>query len=206
MANPNVLNEVIALDRGLLVTVTHYIVGRNGDSESNGIYVRLCCEWLPMTVMSIYQNEFKLLPKEWQPMVDDALATGTKMKPKKSTVTDMEDAFDRDIAKPLPIPAEIARYAYNRESEKASDRRWRFRGVYRFLPHLIKKEEELSTDFKSVQDCIDWAMAKKAFDDRTVAKNTYDAVRDQKKPQNAPQMYAAWVEHVNFILKEHKKT
>lgn len=205
--------EVKAIKEGTLATVTHYAIGRNGDADGDGIYIRLFCDWLPMSVMSVYTNEFWRLPKEWKSVCEDAIATGKTLKPKKLTLSDKDDAEDRKILKPLPIAAEIVRFQYNAESDKLSDKRWRFYAIYRLFKWTAKSDTSKIEDkaditrppsFTGKTDCIEWAIAVGAFPDEVEATTAYDAVRDEVKPltmQDAPKMYAAWIAHVKKVVR-----
>ena len=72
----HLLHEVDAIQKGTMVFVTHYAIGRN----NGGSFIRLFFEHAPLAVMSVYESELWRLPKEWEAAKEDLRTIGPKLK------------------------------------------------------------------------------------------------------------------------------
>lgn len=198
-------DEVAAIVNGTLAPFTHYAIGRNGDGDDeSGIYIRFFCKWLPLGGLSVYQNEFWRLPKEWDSVIKDAIATGKNLPPDTGTLSKRENMEKSGKLKPLPIAANIVKYQLDPNSDKTSLKRWRFYAIYNFFTYKDREVDTVDTTpkFNNVEDCLQWALSKKAFLNRDIALAEYNTLRATIKPQVPSAMYAAWMTYVNGVLKQ----
>lgn len=66
--------------------------------------------------------------------------------------------------------------------------------------HGVAAAEVQPTSFTGPAQAMSWAVRRGAFGDEAAAQTEYERLRAEGKPQNAPEMWALWVNHVGSVL------
>lgn len=209
MDNLQSLNEALALQMGVMRFVDGYTIGKN----NGGIYIKLFSSKAKYVICTVYDNDFRKLPKE---IADKAMLVGSRLEAQEESVTQLDVAKKKGMLNQMPLMM-ITRFQYDPAADKE---KWRFWGIYKIFEvrkpqqetqaptngngHTNEDKKESNPVFSSSEDAMKWAVDKGAYQTVEQAKVALTGLYNQHHYEKADLFYH-WVNAVEKILEEREK-